>query len=234
MQVNTLNRIISLFLKGGLLLVAVSFFFVDDIRRFSCRHGLDQEWSAASGVLLAVGLLSVTALAGTVLDALGNVTIRPFIRMIGDKKSRTYFFLCCREFDEQERWGVIFAAELRKSEKYALPLGIESLLKPFSAGLFFRTAQKDHIEWLVQHHSIYNLSADFVPVLLGCSVFSGQFGWWWPFILVGAAYLLTTFALDNYLYSYQLTFRNAYLALRDESMPTGLAQEKGSPNLQVE
>jgi hypothetical protein len=34
------------------------------------------------------------------------------------------------------------------------------MVKSFSAGLFFRTASKEHLEWLNQHHSMYQLSAD--------------------------------------------------------------------------
>lgn len=103
------------------------------------------------------------------------------------------------------------------------------MLKALSAGFFFRTAEKEHAEWLVQHHSMYHLSANFVIILIACAVWSFHAGFCWlTFGSILGAYLLTSFALDNYLYTYQLSFRNAYLALtdvRDAEPNEGGAQE---------
>ncbi|MGH9421905.1 MAG: hypothetical protein ACRD3J_18155, partial [Thermoanaerobaculia bacterium] len=96
----------------------------------------------------------------------------------------------------------------------------DDMMKDLSAGLFFRTAEKEHMEWLIQHHSMYHLSANFVVLLIVCAIWSLLKGWF--FVAGGSilgAYLLTTFALDNYLYTYELSFRNAYLALKDACDP---------------
>jgi hypothetical protein len=48
-----------------------------------------------------------------------------------------------------------------------------------------------------------------------------------PILSLVGAYFLTTFSLDNYLYAYQLAFRNAYFALQDESEPEPAGQTRG-------
>lgn len=222
MQLNTLNRVISLFLIGGFVVFLIAVLFREGIAArvqiFASQHSFGLGWAPAAGVFLAAGLLSATALAGAVVDAIGNLTVRRLIRkVLGRRRFLARLFLCTGEFDEQDRWRKAFRDALKGCEKHKPIADKEDLLNPLSAGLFLRTAGKEHAEWLTQHHSMYHLSADFVVVLLITAIFS------WSrdlpqlaFGSVAAAYLLTTFALDNYLYTYQLSFRNAYLELKDE------------------
>lgn len=217
MQVNTLNRVISLFLKGGLLVVICAIYFFDGPHDHLRLKNFVQAGGAGSGVFLAVGLLSVTALAGTIVDAVGNLTIRRFVVWAGARRAWARLLFCRDEFDEQERWRCAFIATPEIIERYGRLIDKKEMQKPLSAGLFFQTAQKEHAEWLIQYYSMYNLSADFVGVLLGWAILA-----FWRGELLGAfacfglAYLLLTFALDNYFYTYQLSFRNACLAVRNE------------------
>jgi len=233
MQLNTLNRVISLFLIGGFVVVLAAASLREEIGKFLVQHPFGPGWGPTAGVFLAVGLLSVTALAGAVVDALSNLTVRRFIRKVLAKNRFTaWIFLCAGEFEEQDRWREAFKSVLRDNSKYKV-LGEEKrMINPLSAGIFFRTAEKEHAEWLIQHHSMYHLSADFVIILIAIVVFA------WlrelhgvAYCCVGGAYLLTSFALDNYLYTYQLSFRNAYLVIKDKPEPevaTGL--EDSTPN----
>lgn len=227
MQLNTLNRVISLFLIGGFVVVLTAVSFRKEIGEFLVQHPFGPVWGPMAGVFLAVGLLSVTALAGAIVDALGNLTVRRFIRKVLARNRFTAgMFLCAGEFKEQGRWKETFEAALQDNPKHKSLAAKEEMIKPLSAGMFFRTAEKEHAEWLIQHHSMYNLSADFVVILIAVAIFA-----WFrelpgvAYGCLGGAYLLTTFALDNYLYTYQLSFRNAYLAIKDEPEPkeaTGL------------
>ena len=221
MQLNTLNRVISLFLIGGFVIVLATASLTTQISGFLKLHPVDSSWGPAAGVFLAVGLLSVTALAGTIVDAVGNLTVRKVIRRwLGKRRLGSRLFLCGSEFNETQRWKGIFEEALNSSPRYKSLADSRDVFNSFSAVLFFRTAEKEHAEWLIQHHSIYHLSADFVVILAGLCVFL-----WTRGLLISAAlsllcaYLLTTFALDNYLYTYQISFRNAYIAIREGDTP---------------
>jgi len=235
-QLNTLNRVISLFLIGGFVVVLSAVLLREEIAKkvdpFFARAPSRRGLEPMAGVLLTVGLLSATALAGAIVDALGNLTVRRFITKILSKdRFLAGLFWCAGEFDEYESWRKTFEAALENNRKHESLVGKPGMMKPLSAGIFFRTADKEHVEWLVQHHSMYHLTADFVVILLigavlafvGAIVGAVRVAWQLDLFLlaltcasVAAAYLLMTFALDHFLYSYQLTFRNAYLALKDE------------------
>lgn len=235
MQLNTLNRVISLFLIGGFVVFLSAILLREDIagkvQKFASQHSFGPGWAPTAGVFLAVGLLSATALAGAAVDAIGNLTVRRLIRkVLAKRRYLARLFLCTGEFDEQNRWRNAFKAALEGCEKHKSIAERDNMLNPLSAGLFLRTAGKEHAEWLTQHHSMYHLSADFVVVLLITAIFS------WlrdlpnlTFGSIAAAYLLTTFALDNYLYTYQLSFRNAYLELKGESEQTPGGSLSGNP-----
>ena len=216
MQLNTLNRVIALFLIGGLVIVVAAGALEKQIRPILAVYS-KMDLGPSAGVFLAVALLSLTALAGTVIDALGKITVR---RLIGKLLARRRFlaglFLCAGEFDKQDRWRMTFKEALDGDPRFNALAQRDDMIKALSAGFFFRTAEKEHSEWLVQHHSMYHLSANFVIILIACVVWSFRAGLpYVAFSSILAAYLLTSFALDNYLYTYQLSFRNAYLALTD-------------------
>jgi uncharacterized membrane protein YraQ (UPF0718 family) len=216
-QLNTLNRVIALFLIGGLVTVlaatALEKQILPTLERYS-KMGL----GPSAGIFLAVALLSITALAGSVTDALGNITVRRLIsRALAKRRLLAVLFFCGVDFDAQDSWRTAFKDALDGDTRFKASVQKDEMIKALSAGFFFRTAEKEHTEWLVQHHSMYHLSANFVIILIACAI--------WSFLHAGfcylafgsilGAYLLTSFALDNYLYTYQLSFRNAYLALTD-------------------
>src|SRR6185436_1906757 len=175
MQLNTLNRVISLFLVGGFVVFLGAVYLREDIgregKKFVSEYSLGSGWGPTAGVFMAVGLLSVTALAGAIVDAIGNITVRRFIRkVLGRYRFLAGLFLCAGEFGEQARWREVFRVAISNSTKHRPLAGKKEMISPLSAGLFFRTAQKEHAEWLIQHHSMYHLSADFVVVLLVCAI----------------------------------------------------------------
>lgn len=226
MQLNTLNRVIALFLIGGIVVAMAVVASKDHIKPLLEKYMPD----ASAGVFLAVTLLSLTALAGTIVDALGNLTVRRWIsESFAANREIARLFCCVDEYDAHALWREALRGALTKDPRHA-QLGKDSMIKAASAALFFRTADKEHFEWLTQHYSMYHLSANFVIILVACA------GWTWhvdAYLLGGmsilCAYLLTTFALDNYLYAYQLTFRNAYLALHDLPATFETPQTEATP-----
>jgi len=219
MQLNTLNRVIALFLVGGFVVVMAAVAFDVQLRGALKPYS---ELGAAAGVAMAVALLSITALAGVVVDALGNLSVRRVItKWIAKDRLRAGLFFCTDEFDAQNRWRQVFQDSLKRDPRHEEVVN-DDMIRGASAVIFFRTAEKEHTEWLVQHYSMFQLSTNFVVTLLACAT--------WAFLerqcclallSIAGAYLVTTFALDNYLYTYQLTFRNAYMVLND--VPTSVS-----------
>ena len=214
MQLNTLNRVVAIFLVGGFGIALVAFSFESDIRGFLIPYAR-LNMGAPIGVFLAVALLSVTVLVGSVIDAVGNVVLRRVIRKFGETRSRARLLLCEEEFDEQERWRKAFEHAVEANPSYAAYFSERpTMIRPLSAGLFFRSASKELAEWLNQHHSMYHLSTNFAVVVIWGGIWCVSRSWYYPGIAsLAVCYLLMTFALDNYLYTYHLAFRNAYLVL---------------------
>jgi hypothetical protein len=105
MLLNTLNRVISLFLIGGFAVILLAAYQRERIGEFLLDYPFEPGWGPMAGVFLAVGLLSVTALTGSIIDALGNLTIRRFIRgVISKNMDRCKWFLCRNEFKEMDQW----------------------------------------------------------------------------------------------------------------------------------
>ncbi len=227
MQLNTLNRVIALFLVGGFVVLLATMSFEHAIRLFVQPYA-QLQMGAPAGVFLAAALVSLTALAGAVVDAISNLTVRRFVRkVIGVSRSRCRLFWCAGEYDSQDRWRQAFVEALAESETLSAFGGDkQQMIKALSAGMFFRTADAELKEWLVQHHSMYHLSGNFVVVLIGGAFWCVSHRWWYGSIgCMASAYLLVTFALDNYLYTYQLSFRNAFLALKEPFVARDIVED---------
>lgn len=219
MQLNTLNRVISLFLIGGFVVVMAVVASEAHIEPLLKRYA---TMSAPAATFMAVALLSLTALAGTIVDAFGNLTVRSWIqKTLAKNREVARLFWCVSEYDEYACWREVLRGALVNNRNHARLSG-DDMIKAASAALFFRTSGKEHTEWLIQHYSMHHLSANFAIILIACAGWTFFVG---AYAISGAsilcAYLLTTFALDNYLYAYQVTFRNAYLALHN--LPTSFA-----------
>ncbi|HEY0144285.1 MAG TPA: hypothetical protein VGF48_25595 [Thermoanaerobaculia bacterium] len=218
MQLNTLNRVIATFTIGTFVVTLTVVALGTRMEALLERY-FEDAFGASTAVVIAIALFSVTVLAGTIVDAFGNLTIRRWIRFkLARRRELARLFFCGDEFDEQERWRKTFITALSDDVRHqTLAESDLATVKAMSAGIFFRTAEKEHSEWLIQHHSMYHLSANFVILLSTVAILAFTSGSWLLGVTtVLGAYLLMTFALDNYLYTYQLSFRNAYLALADD------------------
>ena len=218
MQLNTLNRVIATFLVGAFV-ITVSVFALGSKLGGLVEAYFEDAFATGSGVVLALALFALTVFLGTVVDAVGNLTTRWWIRhRLARSRRAAWWFFCALEFDAKSDWRRIFLAELTNHPTYQDLIGRgDDVIKALSAGIFFRTAEKEHSEWLVQHHSMYHLSANLVVVGFFGAVWcvAGQ-AWLLAACSIAISYLLMTFALDNHLYTYQLAFRNAYLALAEK------------------
>jgi hypothetical protein len=241
MQVNTLNRVIALFLIGGLAVVLAAVALKEEIEALSCQY---PRFGAgpSSSVFLAVALLSITALSGTIVDAMGRLTVRRLIAGAAKGHFLTYLLVGRRGFKSQDRWRAAFESALFRDPRHRVLATQEEMIKPLAATIFFRTAGKEHAEWLIQHYSMYHLSTNFVVLLIVCAIWSlieGCFasadsialkGWLvLASVSIVVAYLLMTFALESYLYSYQLIFRNAYLTMSEAPLVVGEKQKDVCP-----
>ena len=216
MQLNTLNRVIALFLIGGLVMVMAAVAYQDQIVCLLTKYSAPGLGPSA-GAFLAVGLLSITALAGTVVDAVGNITVCLLVRkFLARRRGLAVWFLCADAFDEQDSWRTPFKDALEGSPRYKAVANNEDMVRGVSAGIFLRTAGKEHLEWLLQHYSMYHLATSFVIIFIPCAIWSFRTGHYCITAgTISGAYLLMGFALDNYLFTYEMSFRNAYLALAD-------------------
>jgi hypothetical protein len=189
----------------------------------------DSGWGAVAGVIAAVGLLSATALTGLVVDAISNFTVRRFLRgWVAKVETRAEFFLCRGEHRNVVRWRKLLTNTLRSSRYQHL--GDDGDTDDIAVGVFFRTAAKEQVEWIVQHHAMYNLAAGFIVILIASSLAMLLRG-----DLAGAAfgvvgsYLLAAFSLEIYLYTYFFMLRSACLELEGGEDRTASTRSKSQP-----
>jgi hypothetical protein len=218
MQLNTLNRVIALFLIGGFVVLLVAVAFKASIWA-AVEPYSKKELSAVMGVVIAVALLSVTAFAGSLVDAVGNLSVRRLIRFqFAVRRPLAALLGSGHEFDERDLWQEAFERAMASKPMYETLLEQKQpdMIRALSAAIFFRTANKEHAEWLIQHHSMYHLSANFVVILFSGAIWALCQRWCIAAVAsVVGAYFLTSFSLDNYLYTYQLSFRHAYITITD-------------------
>lgn len=245
MPITTLNKVINLFLVGG---VAVFFIGLLHWQQFkSLAMGGAPSGDSEFWVVAALLFFPVTALLGAVIEGISGFTVQALL-----KKSRTSsrvakVFLQHRAKDCLSVWRERLLIVAKDDQKYKWLLESDPqreepwFIHSAAAGIFLQSAGPGHLEWLVQHYSTYVLASNMGLVVAATYVYipfarivSGL-GLWWPVLaplnlfqvlLVMSALLvsfwsLCVFGVGRYLYSHEYTARHFALWLGDERLGCG-------------
>lgn len=233
MQITTLNKIINIFLIGAfaftLLLFPLYFYYSHDLSRsdvfFTKLNDLITKLGpTATPLITALTLISVPILLGVVIDAAANIIFENIVEKLppSNEKVRKFFGIKWR-YDQCNELFVKCLNELDSSDKYKHLAKDKTLIRSYAVAFFLHTANKENIEWVIQHYSYYLLSINYLFII--CLTFI--FTIFLPFALgtkiiicsvsVIFIYLLMSQAMTKFLYSYECAYRHWSVILAQES-----------------
>ena len=162
MPVTTLNKVIALFLVGGVVaFVATGLHWkqVEALLPSSTTNDSDL-W-----IFLAFLLLPVSALMGAVVEGLSQVTIQNILKKADSNEAVAGLFGQRRAYDNLRKWRRHLGALVQEDCRYQWLASVHEIDKPrairsTAADFFLQSAQPGKFEWLVQHYATFVLARD--------------------------------------------------------------------------
>jgi hypothetical protein len=225
MQPTTLNKVVSLFLIGGICVIGIALIAWRHFGPLTPSKELEALLKLTGSNTLAVigGLLvlSLAAVCGTVCESLTDVVIRP--RVIRAAKSKKW---CARlgqsgAFKYHRFWRTEFRRVVLADRTYR-SFPYKRNIHGLAVGMLYSSKQGESIAWGESHYSTYVMSSNLALLsgmlffyVLGLTVFG------WCTLASGIIWIVASFALfcvlfalslDRYLYSYQVAMRQSVVA----------------------
>jgi hypothetical protein len=226
MQPTILNKVVSLFLIGGISVLGVSAVAWRHLGPFKPSDQLKMLLGLAGGNTLAVigGLLaiSLTAVLGTACESLTDIIIRPLVKRAAKSERWCARLRQAGSFRYHQFWLDAFR-EVVSSDPTYKKMPCEGNIHGWAVGILYGSKQAESIAWGESHYSTYVMASNlallsgflaFYVVLLvvrgWCTLWSGIA---WTLIAFGLFYMFLSLSLDRYLYSYQVAMRQSVVAL---------------------
>lgn len=222
MQISSLNKVITLLIVGGAAMLWLGVLFWKAVSEFALKY---KELGNAAGAVVA-GLLLVagSALLGSIIEGLTDITTRRLVKRAHRRLGWARLFGQAELHNSVAFWEGIFIGEAKKKVAFRPVLETrETTPLQLAAGMFYKYATKEHVDWVVSHYSTYYLATNYLVlfIMFAISVF-----WWlatresslslWfgtSFAFLVAGYSTWSLAVDRYLYTYLEAFRFAVLCL---------------------
>lgn len=225
MPFTSLNKLIAIIIVGIIPLIGLGIAFYPKMESGTRLSPFASDLPAGAAYLLV--FLAAATISGLVLDGIADLISDPFNRCITSKGCRGRLcagFFLKRHIQSSYLWWENVFFEAVKSTPYASlsKLTLElvrdesegpKLNQRMAAGIFQRHANKEVFDWFSYHYSVYSLSR---AAAVGISLLTVEMIFVWPhsfiYIIAGGfivTYIFISLAVDNFLYSYVLTFRLA-------------------------
>ena len=226
MQVTTLNKIINLFLIGTFVIFvtfaeAVVWSLGGDINTLQVL--IVSLGSPVFVFIATLFSLSTIILLGIIVDALSNMSIRQLIKKVAQSDRCMSFLLSKRQLAEHQYLKRKSEESFKTVSKYRHLRDTKQHGRNFAVALFFHTANKENIEWVIQHYSVYLLATSYLFVLcvsLLTVPLMPMVGWRIKgliiFVNMLSVYVLSYEACRKYLYSYEVIYRHDVVVLSNE------------------
>jgi hypothetical protein len=226
MQPTTLNKVVSLFLVGGVVLLLSGCILWNLNGPLTISHevmdALRQAGPAFIAVVGGLALASSAALLGLVCEAITDMTTRRLIKRAAESEKIAGFFLQKEILVGHDRWRVIFKSALEGDKQLGSFLS-GGQDHSAATGIFYMSAPDSSIAWADSHYATYVLCSNlaFVSAILAIHILVAGFGglYSWPTVaacmlfLIPLFYAFLSLGLDRYLYTYLFTFRHSGLTL---------------------
>jgi hypothetical protein len=225
MQVTTLNKIINLFLIGTFVVFLAcveAALWNPDINIDKLQALVASLGSPIFVFIATLFSLSTIILLGIIVDALTNMSIRPLIKKLSESDWFMYYLQSQKYLAQYQYLKSKSEESFKAANKYECLLDAPHG-RPFPVALFFHTANKENIEWVIQHYSVYLLASSYLFMLcLGVIIIPliSMAGWVINGIIILVSllsiYVLSYEACRKYIYAYEVIYRHNTIVLCDE------------------
>ena len=240
MQLTTINKVVSLFLIGGLVIMAVVCVSWEKLDQALSQGGALYSFLESKGQALlvlagALSLLSLASAVGAVVDTLTGLTVRHWLVK---SASHRWLAVCLGQkhsFDDFDFWRerFRFLVENREPYKSFVP-EIRDHEITMAAAIFFKTGSQGLISWAESHYAVFVYATNlvFLSILMPIAllIWGGHQALGWSlgsYIVLGIvlALLFSGMAIDKFLYTHEVSFRQAALVLLEEKPVPGSGEE---------
>lgn len=239
MPVTTLNKVIALFLVGGVVAFLATGLHWEQVYPLSSSATNDSGF----WIFFAFLLLPVSALMGAIVEGLSQVTLQNFLKRARSSKAVAKLFGQRRAHECLNKWQDHLATLVTKDSIYQWLAPVDDADKPWAlrstaADFLLQSARPGKLEWLVQHYATFVLASNLACVIALAVIYvlvgnlAAAFGVWWPVLAwattaqiiallataVFAFWALCSLSISRYLYSHELSARHMSLCLSDERL----------------
>ncbi len=227
MQPTILNKVVSLFLIGGIsalgLLALVWRHFGPLVPPTDLTALLQLVGGNALAVIGGLLTISLAAVCGTACESLTDILIRPLVKAAAKSQLWSELLRQAGTFEYHRFWSDEFTRVLSSDPTYR-DMHYKENLHGVAVGILYGSKQPESISWGESHYATYVMASNlallsgglFIYVLYliksdWCTLESGRA---WLVIAFVLFYMFLSLSLDRYLYSYQTAMRQAVVALR--------------------
>jgi len=239
MQPTVINKIVSMFIAGGLVLLGVYYVLLSNGYTIIFPDKLkDSLGSGGQGFLAVVGgllLLPLAALAGAVCEGLTDIFMRRLVKWIAERPAWIHFLSQGRAQESYKFWLDELKAALHKSD-WLKTFSAEKNFHGIAVGLLYDSEREESIDWGASHYSTYILVTNFAFLAVAAQLYIiwqkiEGLGWcvfaWSTVGMLVVFYSCLSFSLHRYLYSYEIAFRQSVITLlREQRKPTNPSLEQ--------
>lgn len=240
MQVTNLNKVINFLLIGLISIgIIVLSFYQEIILLFKSASFIGDASQLFSNSAILTGitlfLFSLSFFIGLLVEGGAAISVQTFIVWGSSKRLFIRLFACSKGAKAFNYTLHEFNKLFKVNKTYNRINKYESHDNPLAVALFFKTANSQTLDWVIQHYSTYILATNYIFLLLflGTPVliikfFSANFTLFVKIfisiIFITCIYLLFHLAIDRYLYTYETTYRQDILVLCDDTSKQKNAQ----------
>lgn len=232
MQLTTLNKVVSLFLVGGLVLLAVICLFWQELDNALPATGglsifVERKGQALLVLAGALSLLALAAAVGAVVDTLASLALGHWLRKCTSHRWLAVCFGQRHSFDDFDFWRKRFGSLVKTQEPLKTFLSeVPGHELSLGAAIFFKSSSQGLISWAESHYAAYLYATNLAflsfltPIALFASRRNQQLSGWalgsdiTLSIVLGLVF--SSMAIDKYLYTHEVSFRQASLVLLEE------------------
>lgn len=224
MQITTLNKIINIFLVGAFSfsLLLLSYFLQNPSTISELQDQFNKINAPTITIFVTFTLFTFPILLGVIVDAAASLLFSYPVKKLPKYKLVRYLFFVKERHDQFEALKEKFKSKFDSTEKYNNLNKDDNLYRTYSVAIFFNTASKENIEWVVQHYSYYLLSINYLFIC--CCVFISTFFISFNYlsnnqiriIVATFIYLFINQAITKFLYAHECSYRHSAIVLCEE------------------
>jgi hypothetical protein len=225
-QPTNLNKAVSLFLIGGVVLLIIGFVSLPTLDLGKLAELLKILGDKGGSNLLAVvgGLLvlSASVVGGALSEAVADLTLRALLRRFSENRALAGLLLQKSVLKSYRSWKKYFHEVVAADQRFA-HVRAKVRERGLASGIMYASGNAEIINSTQSDYSTFLMVSNLaclsliLEIYVPCAACNHLYSWHTALcctpLLIAFAYALTSMALHRYLYSYHVSFRHASMAI---------------------